>query len=184
MAKENITQYVILGLLSHESMSGYDIKKRIDGVIANFWNAGYGQIYPSLKQLEQNKHVLKKCATDSKGPEKYVYSITASGKKELSSWLRKGTEKENIKLEILVKVFFGNMLTTEENKKRISDFRERSADSLRKMKLYKESLRKVLHESDDHQYYYLTVLFGEHLYTAYQEWADEVLEMLTPMEEA
>ncbi len=183
MAKENITRYVILGLLTHESMSGYDIKKRIDNIINNFWNAGYGQIYPSLKQLEKNKQVIKQCANDSKGPEKYIYSITAKGKKSLSSWLLKYTEKENVKLDILVKLFFGNIISIDENKQRIRDFRERSTSSLNQMDIFKNSLQQVLHESRDHQYYYLTVLFGEHLYRAYQTWADEALEVLSTMEE-
>lgn len=181
MAKENITVYLILGLLSHEDMSGYDIKKRIDTIVSNFWNAGYGQIYPSLKQLENDKLVSKHLADDSKGPEKHLYSITGSGKKALTSWLRTFTEKETLRLEVLVKLFFGNTISLDDNKRRIGEFRERSAASLNQMKAYKKSLQKALHESDDHQYYYFTVLFGEHVYAAYQKWADEVLDLMNGM---
>ncbi len=34
-----------VGLLHHELLSGYDIRKRIAASIGLFWDAGYGQIY-------------------------------------------------------------------------------------------------------------------------------------------
>ena len=33
-------------------------------------------------------------------------------------------------------------------------------------------------DSPDHLYYYLTVLFGEKVYSAYLEWADEATDLL------
>jgi ABC-type antimicrobial peptide transport system permease subunit len=52
MAKENKARFVILGLLAHEPMSGYDIKKRIEYSISNFYDISYGQIYPELARME------------------------------------------------------------------------------------------------------------------------------------
>ncbi len=40
MGRENKTSYVILGLLSHEDLTGYEIKKRIDSTLNYFWSAG------------------------------------------------------------------------------------------------------------------------------------------------
>ncbi len=37
MAKDRKIDMVILGLLAHEDLTGYDIKKRIDGAISLFW---------------------------------------------------------------------------------------------------------------------------------------------------
>ena len=45
------TGTVILGFLSGEEMSGYDIKTRVDESTRFFWAASYGQIYPELKRL-------------------------------------------------------------------------------------------------------------------------------------
>ena len=36
MAREKKIDMVILGLLNHEELTGYDIKKRIDGAISFF----------------------------------------------------------------------------------------------------------------------------------------------------
>ena len=51
MAKERKIDMVILGLLSHEDLTGYDIKKRIDGAISFFWKGSFGNIYPALKDI-------------------------------------------------------------------------------------------------------------------------------------
>ena len=42
---------VILGLLSHEELTGYEIKRRIDSSLSYFWGASYGSIYPTLNSL-------------------------------------------------------------------------------------------------------------------------------------
>jgi hypothetical protein len=68
MAKDNTTKYILLGLLSHEPMSGYDMKKRIDTTISKFWSVGYGQIYPTLNDLEEEGLIKKVFSETSKGP--------------------------------------------------------------------------------------------------------------------
>jgi DNA-binding PadR family transcriptional regulator len=183
MGKENTTFYVILGLLTHEDMTGYDIKKRVDNIISNFWSAGYGQIYPALRMLEQEGLVNKSTTDASKGTEKFIYSITESGRSRLLEWLTAQGEKEQLKYEILIKLFFGNNLSKGKNLQRIEEFRERRRKSLRKMDMFKRSLHQVLDESDDHFYYYLTVLFGEHVYRAYINWADEAVKLLKECKE-
>lgn len=42
MAKDRKIDLVILGLLSHEDLAGYDIKKRLDGAIGFFWKGSFG----------------------------------------------------------------------------------------------------------------------------------------------
>ena len=39
------TAYVILGMVSREARSGYEIKAAVDGSTRFFWAASYGQIY-------------------------------------------------------------------------------------------------------------------------------------------
>ncbi|MDE6129590.1 MAG: PadR family transcriptional regulator, partial [Lachnospiraceae bacterium] len=51
MANERKIDMVILGLLSHEPLTGYDIKKRIDGAIRFFWKGSFGSIYPALNTM-------------------------------------------------------------------------------------------------------------------------------------
>ena len=53
MAKDRKIDVVILGLLSHENLTGYDIKKRLDGAVGYFWKGSFGNIYPSLAAMEK-----------------------------------------------------------------------------------------------------------------------------------
>ena len=45
MANKKKMDYVLLGLLSHEPMTGYEIKKRLDTTLRFFWGGSYGSIY-------------------------------------------------------------------------------------------------------------------------------------------
>ena len=178
MSKDNTTVYIILGLLTHENLSGYDIKKRIDSMIGDFWSAGYGQIYPTLKQIEKEGLVTKHTDETQNDRERIIYSITAAGRQNLTQWLMHPEEKEYLKYEILLKLFFGSNIPQENTLKMIENFKNRSADNLNRMQGFKANLEGVIKQSDDHLYFYLTVLFGEHIYKAYTEWADEAKELL------
>jgi DNA-binding PadR family transcriptional regulator len=181
MPKENTTIYAILGLLTHEDMSGYDIKKTIDMTISKFWDIGYGQIYPTLKTLEKDGLVTKSIKTNGKGPNRIVYSITKAGKEKLTGWLSDPAGKEYVKYEILLKIHFGNLLPVDENIKKISEFHEKNKKNLEMMNMFKENLDKVMEEDEAHYYYYLTVLFGLHTYKAYVNWAAEAIEILNKL---
>ncbi len=178
MPKENTTVYIILGLLNHEDLSGYDIKKRIDNHISYFWEVGYGQIYPTLAKLEADGFVTRRISEVSGGPEKNLYSITGEGRNALKNWVIVSEQKEYTKYEILLKLFFGKLATLDDNIHRIEAFKDRQLEKLKMMKMYKENLGEVLEEDDDHIFYYLTVMFGEKIYKAYVEWADEAVGLL------
>lgn len=179
MAKENTTVYIILGLLQHENLSGYDIKKRIDVMISEFWKVGYGQIYPTLKVIEQEGLVVRAADDTAHDGDRIVYAITDAGRKRLSEWLLLPDGTDYVKYEILIKLFFGNLISPADNINRIASFQEKSAQTLQKLMLFKKNLEAVLDGDDDHLYYYLTVLFGEHMYNAYLQWAQEAVALLT-----
>ena len=46
-------KYVILGLLSQQSRSGYDLSQELSGALQEFWSANHSQIYPELKRLTE-----------------------------------------------------------------------------------------------------------------------------------
>jgi DNA-binding PadR family transcriptional regulator len=180
MSKDNTTIYAILGLLNHVDMTGYDIKKRVDETLGFFWNVGFGQIYPTLKVMEESG-LIAKIEETGEGRNRIVYRITETGREELRNYLRVPAEKEYVKYEILLKLFFGGVLKPEENIKHITAFKNRTAEALNILSMHKEQLSKILDTEEDHIYYYLTVIFGEKIYKAYQEWAEEAEILLTKM---
>lgn len=180
MSKENKTSYIILGLLQHENLSGYDIKKKIDLMISHFWEAGYGQIYPTLKQLVENCEIQKEEVETHKGPERIIYSITDKGKNKLKEWLKIPDVNVTVKYEILLKLFFGNVISIDENIERIQRFEKVQKENLDMIVQFKQNLSTILTADDDkdHLYYFLTVLFGEKIYQAYLDWSKEAISYL------
>lgn len=178
MAQKNNTAYIILGLLAHKDSSGYDLKKEIDHKISIFWNVGYGQLYPTLKMLEEDGSIIGKPEKSEKGPDRIIYSITEKGKKKLIDWLSLPNEKEYVRYEILLKLFFGNLSDPTNTIQRIAAFQKQHEENLQLMQSFKVNLESVFQENTDHLYYYLTVLFGEHIYKAYLAWADEALAFI------
>lgn len=184
MAKENTTRFILLGLLSHEPMSGYDLKKRIDYGVSRFWNIGYAQIYPTLAELAREGLVLKADEAAAKGPPRNVYTVTDAGREALTAWLALPVEKEYTKYELLLKLFFSAGLPAEASEARIRAFAARQAESLAQVAAFRQELSGLTHVSEDHFYYYLTTLFGERVYGAYLAWADEALALLAARRES
>lgn len=178
MTKENITEYILLGLLSHEDLSGYDLKKRIDVSISNFWEVGYGQIYPTLKRLQAEGSITGSEVESEKGPDRIVYAITPAGSEKLSAWLTLEENKEYVKYEILIKVFFGYMLPKQETIERIEAFKQSNLARSQQMMKYTDVLKNLIDEDEDHLYFYLTALFGQFTYQASVRWAEEAISLL------
>lgn len=176
--RDNKTKYAILGLLSHQPLTGYDIKKRIEATISYFWDAGFGQIYPTLQKLETSGLVCKKVEMDENRPTRKVYTITKKGENELKKWLGRPVEKEVLRYEILLKLYFGSRISVSENLRNIKEFKDRGKRTLEILNGYEQDLKRVLSENDDHLYYLLTVRFGQYVHQAYQAWAEEAAKLL------
>lgn len=180
MANTKKMDYVLLGLLSHEPMTGYEMKKRLDTSLRFFWSGSYGSIYPTLNQLETEGKVTKE-DTSSNGREKISYSITAYGKETLKEWLKKPAEKDELRYETLLKLFFGNENGFEGAKEHIERFEEKCRSELAVLNMFAENLMQYL-EDDTHKYYYLTVRFGIKTYEAYLAWCKEAKEQIKEWE--
>ena len=107
MANEKKIDCVILGLLSHEELTGYEIKKRMDTTLKYFWSASYGSIYPALSDLVNRGLATKREDSENKR-NKRIYTITDEGRSYLKKWLTLPVEKDELRYETLLKIFFGN----------------------------------------------------------------------------
>lgn len=170
MANEKKMNYVILGLLSHEALTGYEIKQRIDNSLRFFWSGSYGSIYPTLDELEADGCVDKEEETSGRG--KIIYSITEKGRALLSEWLKKPVTKDELRYETLLKLFFGGELGRESTLIHIQNFEEKVEKELALLEMYVENLEKVQDE-EEHKYYLLTAKFGVETYRAYLNWCKE-----------
>lgn len=180
MAKDRKIDLVILGLLVHEDLTGYDIKKRIDGAISFFWKGSFGSIYPALSEMEKAGLVEKHRADDSCRREKILYHITDRGMETLKAWLKGEQAANDLRYETLLKLYFGGAEGKDTALGNIRCFEEQVRKDLAVLKVYKENLEKVL-DRKDHVYYYLTVTFGIDTYEAYLKWCGKAKRILGGM---
>lgn len=177
MASEKKLDCVILGLLSHEDLTGYEIKKRIDHSLKFFWSASYGSIYPTLNDLHKRGLVTKRDGSDSRRT-KLVYSITEGGRDYLKKWLTLSVEKDALHYETLLKLFFGNEQGTEQAVIHIRAFQEKTKAGLSELLEFEKTLEHCIDDDDAHKYYLITVRFGIKSYRAYLEWCEETIKVL------
>lgn len=105
MATKKKTQFAVLGLLTWNDLSGYDIKKLVDVGLSHFWTENYGQLYPTLEQLVRNGLVRKSKQRKSGQRERFVYTITPAGKKLVGDWIRGPTDPPAVRNELQLKLF-------------------------------------------------------------------------------
>jgi DNA-binding PadR family transcriptional regulator len=92
-------------------MHGYRIKEHIEKNFNHMWSINFGQIYPSLKELNKDGliNMMELTPSDNGGPHKKLYSITSKGRDKFSQWLAAPPEKQMlIRDPFLLKfAFFG-----------------------------------------------------------------------------
>ncbi len=157
MSRTNRTRYTILGCLTVEPMSGYDIKGFVDEVISHFWSESYGQIYPTLKALEEEEKIEGRREPGERGPDRIVYRITAAGREELAAWLREPAEPETARYEHSLKVFFGHVVGPADTLEHIERLRARTRATLEG---FREGERELEKSDAPWAPYWLVVLRG------------------------
>ncbi len=77
-------RHAVLGLLSIEPSTGYELTRRFDPSLANAWHASHSQIYPLLSRMEREGlvEVVSEGARRSR-----TWAATDAGRAELRHWL-------------------------------------------------------------------------------------------------
>jgi PadR family transcriptional regulator AphA len=183
MPRVNQSQFAVLGLLSLGPMSGYDLKLLIAWSVNHFWREGYGQIYPTLQQLEKQRFATKKTQRQKGKPDRNIYSITAAGRERLKQWLSEPAAPEVPRNELLLKLFFGQWVPGAMSCSQVEEHR----------RLWKQELvdyaavRKRLFEEESAAnpgltFWEITLSYGEHIAKAQLAWSEETLKKLKDRE--
>lgn len=179
MAKENKSKYALMGVLSICPGSGYDIKKFMKASTSNFWSESYGQIYPILKQLVEERLAASHAEKQEGKPEKYIYTLTKQGEEELRHWLSEPVESAVQRNELLLKLFFGAHILLEKNEEHVHAFQELQSQLLEKYRgIERELLAKAQDDPTLFSYPLMTVRYGIHSCRALLAWCDETLVTL------
>lgn len=179
LVRENKTKYIILGLLSHEPLTGYDLRQTAERSIGNFWSdLSFGQIYPTLRTLEKKGLVSKTIEMEEGLRLRKVYSITPEGIRELKDWLMEPADTEIFKLDILLKLYFGARVGIEHSIRNVESFKQRNEATMKQYDAFEKSLQNILERSEDHAFFLLTLQYGQYITRAQIQWADKALETL------
>lgn len=178
MPQENRSRAVILGVLSLGPASGYDIKQVLDQGTNHFWKISYGQIYPTLKVLEEQGQATREVVRGDGKPDRHVYTITERGRDELQRWLALPIEHEMPRSELLLKLFFGKQVPTPVMIGHIADFREQLLAVLDTYDGIETWLRHDMASHPEQPYWLMTVRFGQHWARGLLAWCDESLAAL------
>ena len=103
--------HAILGLLSIQSMSGYDLKHlAFEQTIAHFWQADQAQIYRTLDKMAEAGWISSQLEIQDGRPNRKIYSLTDTGHAELERWLRTDQPLPVYREAFLVQLFFAEQL--------------------------------------------------------------------------
>jgi PadR family transcriptional regulator AphA len=171
------TRFAVLGMLTLQPMSGYDIRQSIEASVAHFWNESYGQIYPILKGLAQDGLITPgKNGNALRGRREYA--ITAKGRAALEAWLGTPARKDVVRNELLLKLFFARNAPFERALHHLEDYRRSQVAELQQFRSMERDLIRQQATHRDLPYWLLTLRFGIRQCEAGIRWADDALRQL------
>lgn len=103
-------RHAILGLLSIQPMSGYDLKKVIDESVGHFWSADQSQIYRTLAGLVDEGLASRRTVVQEDRPNLHLHSATDQGLAELDRWLASPLRPQPTREPFLARLFFAHRL--------------------------------------------------------------------------
>lgn len=106
-------QDVILGILSEKPHSGYDIKRHFEEYFSFFFDASFGTIYPTLSKMEKLGLISRETVRQEGKPDKNLFTITPDGEQHFQKYLRQPAEKDVLRSDFLMHLYFGDMADEE-----------------------------------------------------------------------
>lgn len=159
-------------------MSGYDIRQWFERSLGFFWNESYGQIYPILKRLEQKGYARVQTVAQTERPARKVYRISERGRRALREWLATGVTPDTLRLELLLKIFFGRAADPTVPLGHLRGELEESQKHLKVFQSIEKELMNNCSDPVDSRFSLITLRYGLGLMRHNIRWARESLELL------
>lgn len=180
MEKQIHTKYAILGLLTIGCQTGYSMKKMMDGSLNHFWKISYGQIYPTLKSLLEEKLITVQEQSESGKPDKKKYDLTSLGWQVLYDWMESPIKEIGVeKNELLLKLFFSHHQSNQKTLKQLDHYQSKLQERLNTYQAIEEMIRGTYGDQEDAKFWLLTLDYGKRTTQAASEWANEAKLKLT-----
>jgi DNA-binding PadR family transcriptional regulator len=176
-------RHAVLAALLEGEASGYQLAKRFDVSVANFWSATPQQLYRELDQLEQAGLLSGRVVEQHRRPNKRVFTLTAAGREELHAFTAQPARPTAMRDDLLVKLQAVDTGDQDAVREAIAVRLERSHgklagyDRLRDDMLKGRSEEEYLRETD-RVGPYLTLMAGRMYEQENIRWSKAVLEIL------
>jgi DNA-binding PadR family transcriptional regulator len=174
--------HALLGLISYQPSTGYELRALFSESVQFFWNATLPQIYRTLNQMESQGWLTAQIEPQEGKPSRKIYSITDMGMKELTRWLITRPEIAPERNPLLVKIFFGRMANAEALKKIITGYREYHTKLLEQYETETANVIQNYAEAcsspEDAAFWGLTLDFGQRYSQMVIGWCDHALKII------
>ncbi len=117
----------MLGALSVQPMTGYEIRQGITSILGHFWHESFGQIYPCLSTLVADGFVERRRGQRSGSA---VFAITEAGRRRLTERLREAPAPQSPRNATLLRIFFGSNLSSEDLESLLDDTERKALSQL------------------------------------------------------
>jgi DNA-binding PadR family transcriptional regulator len=170
---------VLLTVLAHRPMTGYEIARNFDQVLSHFWRASHQQIYRELARMNGDGYVVFRAVAQSGRPEKKLYSLTKAGRTALRKWVATPTDPPRPQNDLLVKLLAGLLVNKPGLEREIARAQDGTAAYLKQLhSMHRQCLSRPLQGGYDHALY-LALRRGLLLVEAQAAWLGEVSEFLS-----
>jgi DNA-binding PadR family transcriptional regulator len=142
-------KHAVLAALLDGEASGYELAKRMNVSVANFWHALPTQIYAELRRLEAEGLVGGVDVEQAGRPDKRVYRVSRAGYEELGRFAEKDPRPTAIKDELLIQIQSADFSKPEEVAAAIDERREQSE---RRLALYERLIERLLEGGSEEEY--------------------------------
>lgn len=172
-------KYAILGLLSHQSMTGYDLMQQFESALCEFWSAKHSQIYPELKKLTNEGMIQYEVQISGQVLKKKLYSITEEGKKDFMEWLSKVESIESTPKDIFrLRLFFSNKLSSDQRLNLLTDQLEQHRLRLSHLRKNQQKFAEIPEKDTDEFSDYLVLLGGVMREEQTCNWLEKCMELI------
>ena len=177
-------RHAVLAVLLDGPASGYDLAKRFDRSVANFWHATRQQLYAELERLEAEQLVRPRLVRQRGRPDKRLFRVTAAGVRLMREWIGEVSRPTAIKDEMLVRVQAASAAEAPAVLNALAPWR---AEHAARLERYLHMRQRLLAGQTEERYLaaaerpggYLTLARGIALERENLSWADAVKTVLT-----
>lgn len=129
--------HAILGILSRQPLTGYDLKKIMQDSAYMPWSGNNNQIYKALVELLEHGYLTNEVQHQDGAPSKKIYTITEQGLAELKRWTLAEPEPPEFRKLFLIRLACSGQLSDEE----LGGLLSRYEEELHSMLSYQEEKR-------------------------------------------